>query len=123
MLVPTVIPATLKPFIAAIMAISIIVPMANPPFNGPMKTCIISYKSLDIFDSENKYPIYIKIGSVMRGYQFSRVKLAWNGIATPPLPQRSNAKTEATPPITAYICRPVIRTASTVKNIKTAINS
>jgi hypothetical protein len=43
----------------------------------------------------------MKIGSVMRGYQFRRVKLAWNGMVKPPLPQRNNVKIEATPPITA----------------------
>ena len=54
---PTAMPATLRPLIAAMMAISTMVPMARPPRTGPIQTYSIWYRSSAIPDLENMYPM------------------------------------------------------------------
>ena len=62
-------------------------------------------------------------GSVMSGYQFSRVMAEWNTIPSAPLPHRARAKPMATAPITAKMCRPVRSMTIIETNIRIAISS
>ena len=123
MVAPIAIPATDNPFIAEMRTISAIVPIAKPPFIGPIQTWNILYRSSAIRDSDRTYPMKINIGNVRSGYHFISFMAEAKGISAPPVPHSTTADIAATAPIAPKTRWPVNNKSIMLENMRSAIIS